>query len=397
MAPRKSSVERFLERLKKKPMVAALIAVAAIVGGLSTFTDSVRNLASLATGIRGPSPDDARAELSRRSVKYSEESFIERVEQGDQAAAELFLASGIDANASVDQEGNTALMVAANNGRTAIVDDLLRAGADANITNREKVSPLMRAATQDDAALVQKLLDANADLHHKDTRGDTALSFAAARGRRENLALLLEAGAQPEAIDRAFVSAAQYGEPEMARVLLERGADMKKVGGEALVRAIAQDSTGRVNDNVKLVIDMVGDVSAQDANGWSAVHMAAQRGNPALLRLLLEKGADVNRVCACKGFLDARDWTPLQMAARRGRMEVVELLLTKDVDLRQVNSRGVTALHEAVESDSPAIVRAVLDKGADPRAKDNDGKTPLDYAAEIANEKARAEIVRMLK
>jgi ankyrin repeat protein len=303
----------------------------------------------------------------------------------------------MDASVAVDPEGNTVLMVAANNGRTSIVDEMVKSGADVNVTNRERVSALMRAAAQSDVTLVRTLLDANADLNHKDTRGDTALSFAAARGRKENVVLLVGSGATPEAIDRAFVAAARYNQPEIARLLLDRGADVKKVGGEALVQAIRQSGSERINDNVKILIDMVGDVSAQDPFGWSAVHVAAVEGNPMLLRLLLEKGAEVNRVCVCRGFLDARDWTPLMLAARRGRTEVVALLLASGADLRQVDSLGATPLHHALEGDTPAIVHALLDKGADVRAKDNDGKTPLDYASEISDDKARAEILRRLK
>ena len=398
MTQRKNSVDRSLERLKKKPIVAAVIAIGAVVVALSTFTDSVKNLASLAGVITGPSPEEARAELSRLSVDYSKETFIERVEQGDRTATGLFLAAGMDANAAIDQEGNTALMVAANNGRAEVVDELVQAGANVNVTNRQGVSALMRAATREDVALVRKLIAAKADLNHKDSRGETALSFAAARGRRETVTLLLDSGAQPEAIDRAFVAAAESGEPEIARLLLGRGADVQKTGGEALVKAIVQSGrSDRVNDNVTFILGMVGDVSAQDANGWSAVHLAAREGNAALLRLLLEKGADLNRVCACKGFLNARDWTPLQIAARRGRTEVVDLLLGGGADLRQANSRGATALHEAVEGDTPAIVQSLVKKGADPRARDNEGKTPLDYTSDVADETVRTEILRMLK
>jgi ankyrin repeat protein len=397
MTPRKNRVDRFLERLKKKPIVAASIALGTVVIALSTFTDSVRNLAGLATALTGPSAEEARAELTRLSVDYSKERFLERVQQGDEVAAELFLTAGMDANAAVDQEGNTALMVAASNGRTSIVDGLVRAGANVNATNREGVSVLMRAATQGDLTIVRTLIEAKADLDHKDARGDTALSFAAARGQRQNVTLLLDSGARPEAIDRAFVAAARFGQPDMARLLLERGADVKKVGAEALVRAITQDRSSTVNDNVTFLVDVVGDLSAQDVNGWSGVHLAASRGNAALMRLLLEKGAEVNRACVCHGYLAARDWTPLQMAARRGRAEIVELLLAKGADHRPANSRGATALHLAVESDTPAIVRALLERGADAAAKDVEGKTPLDYATEIPDEKTRSEIVQMLK
>lgn len=85
------------------------------------------------------------------------------------------------------------------------------------------------------------------------------------------------------------------------------------------------------------------------------------------------------------------------MAARRARTEVVELLLESNADLRPVNSRGATALHEAVEGDTPAIVQALFKRGADLRARDNEGGTALDYASPIPDDKTRAEIVRLLK
>jgi hypothetical protein len=155
---------------------------------------------------------------------------------------------------------------------------MVKSGADVNVTNRERVSALMRAATQSDATLVRTLLDAGADLNHRDSRGETALSFAAARGRRENVVLMVESGAAPEAIDRAFVMASKYSESEIARLLLDRGADVKKVGGEALVEAIRQDATGRINDNVKHVIDMVGDVSLADRPGGAQRTWPRQMG-----------------------------------------------------------------------------------------------------------------------
>lgn len=57
------------------------LALGAAVIALSTFTDSVRNLVGLATGARGPSPDEARKELSRLSVNYSQERRRESIQR----------------------------------------------------------------------------------------------------------------------------------------------------------------------------------------------------------------------------------------------------------------------------------------------------------------------------
>jgi ankyrin repeat protein len=398
MAQRKNRVERLLAGLQKKPVVAVAIALGTVVIALSSFTDAAKNLTNLITGLRGRSPEEARAELSNLSVNYSEETFTERVQEGDAAATELFLAAGMNPDLVVDREGNTALMVAAANGRASTVDALIGAGANVNATSRSRATALMSAARQSDAAILRSLISAKANVNDVDTTGDSALSIAAMAGHLANVTLLLDAGTQPDAVNRAFAMAAQARQPEAARLLIERGADVTRVGPEALVRAIRQDAyNNNIGDTVKFMLDVVKDVSGQDSNGWSAVHLAADRGHPTLLRVLLEKGADVNRVCECNGYRGARNWTPVQMAALNSRQNVVEMLLASGADLRHANSRGATPLHSAVDSDTPAIVRALIEKGADVHAKDKDGGTPLDYAAKVPDEKSRAEIVRLLK
>ena len=431
MAQRKSRVERFLTRIQKKPLVVGAIAIGTLVIAISSFTDAAKNLTSVVTGLRGPTPEEARAELSNLSVGYSEETYVERVREGDAAAAKLFLTAGMDPNLVADPEGNTVLMVAAANGRAELVDALLQAKADVKGTNRNGATALMSAATQSDPAIVRALIDAGADLHAKDGGGDNALSFAALGGQRENVVLLLDAGATTAEINRAFVSAALSREPEIARLLLDRGADITQAGPDALVRAISQDtSNDEVSETVRFVIGAMANVSGRDANGWTGLHQAATRGHMALMRLLLDKGADVNVVCKCNGYRGAENWTPLHMAAHNGRVEAAEALLAGGADLTPANTAGATPLHSATYSDEVAIVRAMLARGADANARDqqgrtpliiaasrgqsdvlsallaagadvrvtdNEGKTALDYASDSPGNKSTAEIVRLLK
>ena len=64
------------------------------------------------------------------------------------------------------------------------------------------------------------------------------------------------------------------------------------------------------------------------------MHVAAFKGQTAVVGLLLEKGANVNQ-----GDIDG--FTPLHIAAQKGRAEIVELLLAKGADANQGNKQGV--------------------------------------------------------
>jgi ankyrin repeat protein len=73
--------------------------------------------------------------------------------------------------------------------------------------------------------------------------------------------------------------------------------------------------------------------------------------------------------------------TPLQYAAKYNPspavLEVLEILLKAGADVNAKNTGGYTALHYAsANNPSPAVLEVLLKAGADPRAVDNEGKTP---------------------
>ena len=121
----------------------------------------------------------------------------------------------------------------------------------------------------------------------------------------------------------------------------------------------------------------------KDTYGRSPLSWAAGNGHEAVVKLLLEKGAE----------LESRDkgwgWTPLSRAAADGHEAVVQLLLAKDgVD---VNSKdcyyGQTPLSRAAGNGHEAVVQLLLAKdGVDVNSKDYFGRTPLSWAAENGRE-----------
>lgn len=83
----------------------------------------------------------------------------------------------------------------------------------------------------------------------------------------------------------------------------------------------------------------------------------------------------------------------LRLAARNGEIEEIKALLSKGTYIDAKDEQGWTALREAVFQEHVAAVKLLLDKKADPNARDpKDGSTSLHWAAQVGND----EIVRAL-
>jgi ankyrin repeat protein len=149
---------------------------------------------------------------------------------------------------------------------------------------------------------------------------------------------------------------------------------------------------------VRMLLDKGADVEAKDEDGRTPLLCAAERGHEAVVRMLLDKGADIEAK-------DKDGWTPLLCAAESGHeavvrmlldkgadVDVVRMLLDKGADVEAKDEDGWTLLLCAAERGHEVVVRMLLDKGADIEAKDKDGWTPLLYAAVTRHE----AIVRML-
>jgi hypothetical protein len=117
---------------------------------------------------------------------------------------------------------------------------------------------------------------------------------------------------------------------------------------------------------------------SKDSAAQTPLLYAVERGHEAVVKLLLEKGAQLEP----KGYAQA----PLLLAAKNGREAVVKLLLEKGAQLDSKDNYGRTPLSLAAEIGREAVVKLLLEKGAQLESKDNDGRTPLSYAAEKGHE-----------
>jgi RNA polymerase sigma factor (sigma-70 family) len=107
----------------------------------------------------------------------------------------------------------------------------------------------------------------------------------------------------------------------------------------------------------------------------TALIRAAERGDLAIVRLLVEAGAAVDDMCGC-----TTGETPLWAATVTDCPDVVAYLLEHGADPNVRGTLGHTALHVAAMRGWPHMVEKLLVHGADPRATDEAGRTALDWA-----------------
>jgi ankyrin repeat protein len=111
-------------------------------------------------------------------------------------------------------------------------------------------------------------------------------------------------------------------------------------------------------------------VNAQNSAGETPLMLAAINNQLELAKLLIERGADVNKP----------GWTPLHYAATRGHREMMRLLLENDAYIDSESATGTTPLMMAARFGTPLAVKLLLEEGADPVLVDHQNTSALDMA-----------------
>ncbi|MFC5742559.1 ankyrin repeat domain-containing protein [Dyella tabacisoli] len=315
-------------------------------------------------------------EQAQALLRATRESDIER--------AIALVEAGADPNtapATGDRDQRPVLMLAALLPDTRLLRALIAKGADVNRASGG-LTPLL-AATRDSrhgrAEAVMTLLANGANPLATDTQGNSSLHGAALSAEPIVAAMLLDAAAPTNVLNRAGISplaaACHAANWPLVKFLLEHGAKPTPPDGEpALVAAagIADDDV----EGVKLLLKHRAAVNAVDARHRSALMTAAAEGHEQIARVLRNAGADVT-------LTDRHGSTALMEAARAGAVGIVQLLAEAQPDARARDSHGRDALTLACQSPHAhaETVRALIALGAEPKATGSNGRSALDHAA----------------
>ncbi|CAG5876297.1 unnamed protein product [Menidia menidia] len=286
--------------------------------------------------------------------------------------------------------GSSLLHHATSLGNEEAVKFLLLNNANPNLANHRGSTPLHLATEKHLKPLAEILLSRRStNVNAKDEDQYTALHWAAQNGDEAITRLLLDRGAAINETDGqgrtpAHV-ACQHGQEHVIRVLLSRGADVRIKGKDnwtALHFAAWQGHLGIV----KLLVKQAGaDVDGQTSDGRTPLHLASQRGQYRVARILIELGADVHMRSA---GLNA----PLHVAAETGHTSTSRLLIKHQADIHAQNSDGLTPLHMASQRGHLATVKMLIAEGADPYRS-----TPaLRTACHLAAEGGHCEVLKEL-
>jgi ankyrin repeat protein len=329
---------------------------------------------------------------------------------GSAAAIAKLLDAGVDVNAPIMNNGETALMMAARTGAPDALRLLLARGAAVNA--REKL------------------------------RGTTALMWAAYERHPEAVKLLLARGADPALrSNTATLGRSAYLAPTVVERARSAGTDLPPRGqrgrrgeqgvtisAEGVQRLLDQDDpdplrgatrqgggltalvfAARVGDleSARALVEGGADVNQTTEFGWTALLTAVQNRRYVLATYLLEKGADPN--LANKG-----GWTPLYLAVDnrniesgdypvrgpdRPHLDMIRALLDSGANvnarakdstetrtiftMQWLNEDGATPFLRAAQSGDVTLMKLLLGRGADPKIATTNGTTALMVAAGI--------------
>ncbi len=123
-------------------------------------------------------------------------------------------------------------------------------------------------------------------------------------------------------------------------------------------------------------------VHATSADGWAPLHLAAAFGGAQATALLLAHGAHVHRF----SHNPMRN-QPLHACIALSRdLETVRLLIAQGADVNMAQAGGYTPLHQAAAAGLVELTKSLLEAGAHPDVRCDQGKTPADYARERSHD-----------
>ena len=289
---------------------------------------------------------------------------------------------------------------AASDGDIEAIEAHIAAETDLNEQNETGYTPLHYGVMKTRPGVVALLLEAGADPDAVNNQAKTPLDLAISGSKDEIIDLLLEAGAAVEPPVDGIHVLAWNNEVIGVKLHIYAGTDIDQadeLGNIPLLLAVEKGHIGVL----ELLIKHEANLEVSDPDGFTPLIMSAELNHPELLQLLLDAGADI--AAEDKAERTALDWAIIMQSAeaetilrendapssaeksfiaaiQTNNIDAVKALLEKGVDVNEPAYTTKTPLHYASHSRNKDILKLMLIEGADLEAKTEQGFTPLSYA-----------------
>jgi uncharacterized protein len=314
-----------------------------------------------------------------------ETPLMQAATRGNLDTVRALLSSKADPNAKEANYGQTALMAAISQRHAAVVEELLRRGAEVDLGATSGFTPLMYAAQQGDAAITGILLNAGAKPNFAQPQfGMTPLIIASAMSKAEVVDLLLEKGADANAKD-----ARGYTSLHLAVRDSDHGIDLRSK--DDIVKIVKSLLAHGANPNLRLMRARPELTNTEiSLQGATPLMLAAEVNNFDAIKALVDAGADplipteqgTTALILASGagcsVQNAR--TPEERAMA---IETARLFVERGADVNDAGQFGWTALHGAAYQGLNDLIEFLVSKGADVNAMDSFGQTPLSIALSV--------------
>ncbi|XP_051526903.1 transient receptor potential cation channel, subfamily N, member 1 [Myxocyprinus asiaticus] len=326
-----------------------------------------------------------------------------RVKEGERVA-QMLLKSGAEVNAE-QENGETAMHVAARYGALQMIQALAQEGGDVTWTSKVGENPLHVAVRHCHAHVVEEILnyltyersrqEAELCVRQGNKNGETPLHLAAELRR--------DAAHQTDE-DIHIIKILMEHHADITAVTRQNGETPLHYSARVGNTAVLQEMLSNVSTN-----QLQTTINKHSKNGWSPLLLAAEQGHTEVVRVLLQNNARVDVfdeegkaalhlaaeqghqdivdiLLSHKAFVNAKTklgLTPLHLSAQSGTSRLVRLLVeTHQASIDALSLRKQTPLHLAAISGQLDVCNSLLSLNADITATDIHGQTPLHLAAE---------------
>ena len=336
---------------------------------------------------------------------------------------------GADVSKNTAWKKRTALHTASESGYLKVVEALLSKGAEINVEDEDRCTPLMLAAERGHIDMLLYLIDHGADVSKKGWKKQTALHYASESGDLKVVEALLNKGAEIDVEDRdgrtPLMLAAAKRHISILLYLIDHGADVDKKDGHKRTALHYASEWGDLKV-VEALLSKGAEIDIEDEDRRTPLILAylGQKGQKfAIMCHLIKAGANVKQLVDY--FSGEKYWkrislerellrtlyfainnnriaeagvlitngvaivgelkinpprTALTLSAENGHDSLVRNLILQGVNVNYQDDSGHSALHFAASSNHIQCGILLIEAGADLRLENRDSRTPLDLA-----------------